>query len=509
MRHRRFTVRPIAMLLLISAASLGGSVANATVTCAADHPGGGDWASLNGALDNSRNQSLEDTIGVAEVASLAPAWKFSPRDIPHNGNFQSTPVIAEGCVFMTNSSGHAYALNADTGELVWAERYEQTVTGVCCGGTMFAPAVANGVVYINVSHNPETATDTKGPYVLALDATDGSVLWRSDQVAFEPGSYTNSSAVYINSGDPDSTADDLIWIGISNPEQDLNQIGGFALVNAVTGDVVKRTRTVPIEQFEKGMGGGAIWSTAAIDEDLYGYAGTAQPSCWTCPESELVNAIIKFDVDSTRDTFGQIVDAHKGTWDSELRGDHIYYIDVDFAASPTLYDDVNGEPMVAELQKSGWVHAAHTRHMSRAWSTPVSPYGTATGNYSTTATDGLGTIFAHGTFPGQIVALDGTTGLIKWASPAPTLVGANPLTYANGVLWLAGGLGVLHAYDAATGLPLLARPMQLDTEGLCMNAGGGVAIARHTVYAVCGDGEVGLSSNDGEGGWIVAYRLPS
>jgi hypothetical protein len=75
-------------------------------------------------------------------------------------------------------------------------------------------------------------------------------------------------------------------------------------------------------------------------------------------------------------------------------------------------------------------------------------------------------------------------------------------------VWLASGLGILHAFDAATGAPLLARPMQVDAGGFCMNAGGGVAIARNTVYAVCGDGEPGLGSNEGAGGYIVAYRLP-
>jgi len=522
MRSGLVRIRSLAFAVIISATALGAVSADAAGTCAEDHPGGGDWPTLNGSLDNSRNQTLEETIGAAEVATLAPAWSFSPQDIPHDGGFQSTPVIAEGCVFMTNSSGHAYALNADNGELVWAKRYEETVQGVCCGGTMFAPAVVDGVMYINVSHNPTTATDEKGPYVLALDAHTGDIIWASDHVAFEDGAYTNSSAVYVENGD-----DDLIWIGISNPEDELNQTGGFALVDAspacsaesadvcttsvdgaTGGEVVARTRTVPDSQHDKGMGGGSIWSTAAVDEDLYAYAGTGQPSCWACPESEFVNAIIKFDVDRNRETFGQIVDVHKGNWDSELRGDSVYYIDVDFAASPTLLDDANGEQVVAELQKSGWVHAAHTRHMSRAWSVPVSGYGTAVGNYSSTATDGDGNLFVHGTFPGQVLSLDGTTGIPNWVAPAPTIAGANPLTYANGVVWLASGLGILHAFDAASGVPLLARPMALDTAGLCMNAGGGVAIARHTVYAVCGDGEVGLSANEGTGGWVVAYRLP-
>ena len=523
MQHRSSRFRLLALALVVAASGISALPSSADVAaCASDHPGGGDWPTLNGSAANTRNQALETTIDATNVAQLTPAWSFTSQSTNEVGSLHSTPIVGEGCVFITNSAGYVYAFNADSGELVWSERFEETVQGVCCGGTMFAPALNDGVLYINVSHNPETATDTKGPYVLALNAHTGDILWKSEQVAWEPGSYTNSSAVFVENGD-----DDLVIIGISNPEDVLNQTGGFALVDASPtcshataavcnndavgadgGSILKRTRTVTDAQYAQGMGGGSIWTTAAVDDDLYAYAGTGQPSCWTCPESEYVNAIIKFDVDANRSTFGQIVDVLKGDWDSEPRPDQVYYIDVDFAASPTLYEDEFGQQMVAELQKSGWVHAGHTDRMSRAWKAPVSAYGTALGNYSTTTTDGNGTLFVHGTYPGSLWSINGTTGLPNWVVPAPTLVGANPLTYANGVVWLASGLGVLHAYDAATGAPLLARPMAADAGGFCMNAGGGVAIARNTVFAVCGDGEIGLGANEGAGGYLIAYRLP-
>jgi outer membrane protein assembly factor BamB len=83
------------------------------------------------------------------------------------------------------------------------------------------------------------------------------------------------------------------------------------------------------------------------------------------------------------------------------------------------------------------------------------------------------------------------------------------LTFANGVVWLAAGTGVLHAYDAATGATVAARSMSADVGDVCMNAGGGVAIARNTVYVVCGDAGIGYSTGpeDGASGWVIAYRL--
>lgn len=471
----------------------------------ATHPGGA-WPSYGQDLSNSRSQDQEDEISPSEAPLLSGAWAFSPQDRGGTGRMESTPVVAEGCVYVTTSTGYVYALNADTGELVWEGRYAETISGVCCGGTMFAPAVHDGVAYINVARNPETSSSGQGPYVLALDAHTGDVLWESDSVAEEDGAYTNSSAVYY---------DGMVWIGISQPEMESTWTGGFAILDAETGEILDRTRTIPKDQFEEGFSGGAIWSTAAVDDNGYGYATTGQPSPWTGKESELVNAIIKFDFARARDAsgnkvdssevtnpdFGEIVGAIKGTWDRGL--------DVDFGASPTLYEDTNGQQMVAAYQKSGWLHAGYTRHMTHAWSRPLAPLGFFAGNYSSTATDGE-SIFGVGTYPGQMWSVDGSTGIYDWAAPVGTTFGANPVAHANGVIYHADGKGFLDAYDADTGAPLLHRPMSADAGAVCTNVGGGVAIARNTVYAICGERNVahGFGPSDADTGWLIAYQVP-
>src|SRR5204863_9364703 len=61
--------------------------------------------------------------------------------------------------------------------------------------------------------------------------------------------------------------------------------------------------------------------------------------------------------------------------------------------------------------------------------------------------------------------------------------------------------GFLDAYDAATGVPLLARPMAADIGSTDPVASwGGVSIARNTVYAAVGI--TGLSN-----GYVIGYRL--
>lgn len=489
MRSRKI----VALVVALCAASTAfvATTGHAAATCAeASHPGG-DWSLYGQDFGNQRSQPAETTIGTTNVATLEAAWTFSPADAGGTGQIQSTPIVAGGCVYITTSSGYLYALNADSGEQVWNGRFAQTVSGVCCGGTLFAPAYHDGIVYINVSSN--TQTGGVGPHVIAIDANSGDIIWRSAPVATEPGAYTNSSAVYF---------DGMVWIGISGPEQEPNRVGGFALLDAETGELLVRTHTVPDDQWERGFGGGSIWSTAAIDPVAkVGYAGTGQPSAWDGNESERVNAIVKFDLDRSSPTFGEIIDSMKGTWDDPP------YIDVDFAGSPTLYTSELGDQMVAEFQKSGWLHAGYTRHMSAGWSRPLAPFGTALGNYASTATDGKN-IFAHAFLPGQLYSINGTTGIPNWVVPVPTAFGANPVAYANGIVYLPDGKGVLNAYDAATGAPLLQRPMSADTPEPCANSGGGLAIARNTVYSVCGDNGVQLSigPTDGASGWLIAYR---
>src|SRR5205085_734061 len=98
------------------------------------------------------------------------------------------------------------------------------------------------------------------------------------------------------------------------------------------------------------------------------------------------NAIIKIDLDRTRPTFGQIVDAYKGQTDNVVDG--VYnqpvcqtlgnggpgyvnppcgQLDVDFGNGPTMWRTPDGDLMLAQIQKTGMVHVLYGDHMQRAW----------------------------------------------------------------------------------------------------------------------------------------------
>src|SRR3954453_3575581 len=90
--------------------------------CADPSVPGGEWPSYEQNLFNTRAQDAEKKIDASNVGSLTAKWTFSAMHEGGTGSFETTPVVAEGCVSMTTGSGYIYAINADTGALVWKGR---------------------------------------------------------------------------------------------------------------------------------------------------------------------------------------------------------------------------------------------------------------------------------------------------------------------------------------------------------------------------------------------------
>lgn len=496
------------------AIALTTAVAHAQAICAPAAHSGGDWPMYGQNLHNTRKQDAESAINTANVGTLTKAWTFTPAEVGGLGRLESTPVVAEGCVYFATSSGFVYALNADTGELVWKKRVATTSVGQCCGGTIFAGAVHDGVVYFGVGRNQrqvDPISGKTGTFIIALNSQTGEDIWKSPELALETGAYTNSSVVYYK---------DMVWLGISGAEVIVptltpQRVGGFVIVDATDGHLLVRTLTVPDDEFAvRGDAGGSIWSTMAVDDDGFGYASTGQPNPWEgSVQSDFTNAIIKFDMERMRNgalnlDFGKILAAFHGDLDLGR--------DVDLAGSPTLYQDADGAQMVAAAQKSGNLHAGFTTsplsvgpEMLHKWAFPLSGVASPLFNYCSAANDGTN-IYGAGGVPGQLWSVNGTTGVPNWVQPVNTLFAAQPVALANGVVYFPGENGTLYAFDAATGNVLLQRDMHADTDPSCANIGGGIAVARNTVYVMCGDrGSTDFAAPDATpSGWITAYRLP-
>jgi len=452
-------------------------------------------------LAGTRNQTAETTIGPAEAQALTAAWSIPSSSIG-GGSFSNTPVIANGCVYIASSTGNVAALNADTGAIVWTVSLEANPPGGNGGAIVGSVAFHEGRVIVLVNQMFQ-------PYAISLDANTGAQQWRTIVDDDDIADYANASPVIF---------DGMLFFGMSGPDSGDDYSARahqqYYILDVATGAIIAEPFVIPQKDFDKGHRGGAIWATPVIDADSgYLYVGTGNPVSRRF-EHRYDNAIIKIDLNRDSDRFTEIVDAYKGEPDNyvntlyghpacqALGDDQRFWYgggysaacvqqDLDFGSSPNLWTDDNGDIVVGEFQKSGIFHAAWGDTLQPAWRTTISA-PSAIGNAGSSATDGE-TVYV-GVNPGAMVALDTDTGLPVWVSPIGDGVRYQAVSVANGVVYTVDTAGAFDAFDAATGLPLLHRPVRLDT-GASSTAlsSSGVAIARNTIYVAIA-------------GSIVAYR---
>jgi len=489
----------------------GAKAALGTGQCADPNAPGGEWRSYGGDAANTRSQPLEDKINPATAPNLAKAWMFNTADaaaagFSNGGVVQNTPVVADGCVYLSTSTGAVFALNADTGERVWSTKIQGSPAGTLVGGIITgSPTVANGKVYVGVSQVNE-------PVVVALNQADGEILWRKpilDPLKFNKDYRTTtvSAPVLVNG---------MVFQGIMADEAADGPRGGYAFLNAETGDLIHQDWTISDAEYAAGYRGASVWCTAAADEETdHVYACGGNPASKD-KEARYSNALLKIDADPARETFGQIVAAFKGNYDQYYPGldrqpacDNFAdtvpaspwsptcaQLDLDFGASPSLYTvDVAGQPvkMLGDLQKSGVYYSLFADNMQLGWSAVVGTPG-PTWNAASPAVSG-GNVYAAAQAPNQVWGITKDRGRYRWVTPlASPGLHFEAVSAANGVVYTVDNQGTLYLLDAATGVPARVISMPQDVGGpIAAQSSHGVAIARNTVYAAASS-------------YVIAYR---
>ena len=266
------------------------STAAASAPCATP-TAGGEWPSYGHDVANTRTQPQETGFGPSAVAAIKPAWVFSTSSTGDGTGFNTTPVVYGGCVFIGSFGGVAYALDAKTGHVVWQRRLEAPKPG--SGGVVVGAAAITGraVVFL--------VDEFTAPYAIALNRSTGAVIWKSapfapplSASAAQEGSYANSSPIVANG---------FILAGYSPPEGNPTATGGFSLINAKTGEVVRTTPTIPPAAQEEGYAGGGLWSSPAYDPATkYAYWGAGNPNSKT-KQYKTTDAILKIGRASCRE----------------------------------------------------------------------------------------------------------------------------------------------------------------------------------------------------------------
>jgi len=478
-------------------------------TCAPATTAGGDWPSYGHDLSNSRTQPDEHHIGTGNVGTVAKRWVFDAVDALGGGVVDSTPVVADGCVFVMSSvtsGAQLFAVNADDGSPVWTSGPMPGGDAALGGAGVGSVAVANGRVFAFVSQ-------PGAPYAVAFD-TAGHQLWGGGPLALpntndgvverHENAFINASPVVIPSPDGD-----MVFAGFAT-EENVAQggRGGWTIFDAATGAVLAHDHSINDDEMATGAYGASLWATAAADPaGGFVYAATGNPSS-AKPEARNADSLIKIDVGRASPTFGHLVGVYHGIPESyvgALRNQPAcddapdaykvvgswsvtcVQLDLDFGASPNLFRNGTGPLMVGDLQKAGVYHAAYTDTMGGAWTSvmgaPAFPL-----NGASMASDGVGSVFGVSTPGGLMQSLSTVDGRQRWVEPAPDGLHYQSTSVANGVVYCTDDGGFLNAWDATTGLPLLRHNLALDTgeQETTASSSAGVAIARNHLFVASG-----------------------
>lgn len=242
----------------------------------------GAWLTYGRGYEQHRFSPLEQ-ISRSTVGGLGLAWS---RRIGVRHRLQSSPLVADGVIYYTDSWSVVSAVDADTGEELWTldpETRRGHARWSCCGGPINrGTALYRGRVY----------TATFDARLIAIDADTGRKAWDVDTADYP------SRVPYTISGAPLAAAG-MIFIGNSGSEWDHR--GYVTAYDAETGRKVWRFFTVPgnpSEPFEhpeletaartwngewwKLGGGGTVWNALTYDPDLHTlYVGTGNGTPWS------------------------------------------------------------------------------------------------------------------------------------------------------------------------------------------------------------------------------------
>jgi alcohol dehydrogenase (cytochrome c) len=300
-------------------------------------PVGKNWLSYNGDYTGRRYSSL-DQVNVTNVDKLRTHWVFHT---PNSDSLEVTPVVVDGLMFVT-SANDAYALDAQTGRVVW--HYSRAVTEGLIDDASQHHNRGVGIWHTRIY------METDNAHLLCLDARSGHLIW---DVPYTDGNknYGATSAPLI--------VKDKVLVGTSGGDDGVR--GFVSAIDAETGKLVWRFWTIP-GPGEPGSdswpgdaylhGCGTTWMPGTFDPELNTiYWGTSNP----CPDFDgdprpgddlYTDCVLALDPDNG-----------KLKWYFQFTPHDLF--DYDATETPVLIDAVYaGQPrkLLAEANRNGFFY---------------------------------------------------------------------------------------------------------------------------------------------------------
>ncbi|MCY3731069.1 MAG: PQQ-dependent dehydrogenase, methanol/ethanol family [Rhodospirillaceae bacterium] len=242
-----------AFLLLLAPINLAAQVSFERLLNAADEPH--NWLTYSGTYSSIRYSLLEQ-ITPDNVDELELAWVFQAQSLE---KFESTPLVVDGIMYLTEAPNTVVALDARRGRVFWIYQYNPSPESrPCCGRVNRGLAILGNTLFLA----------TLDARLIAIDATTGQPLWQTTVANPEAG-YAMTLAPLI--------VKDKVIIGVAGGEYGIR--GFIAAYQADTGEEVWRFYTIPApgepghETWEDTTGawrhgGASVWLTGSYDPEL-------------------------------------------------------------------------------------------------------------------------------------------------------------------------------------------------------------------------------------------------
>jgi alcohol dehydrogenase (cytochrome c) len=477
------------------------------LTLAAGEPQ--NWLMYSGTYMSQRYSAL-DQIAPGNVRTLEQKWVFQAESLQ---KFETTPLVLDGIMYLTQPPNDVVALDARTGRIFWIYQHKPAPESKpCCGAVNRGLAILGDTLFM-------ATIDAR---LIAIDARNGKPLWNT-KVADHDAGYAMTLAPLV--------VKDKVVVGVAGGEYGIR--GFLAAYDARTGKEAWRFYTIPAPG-EPGHetwpaddswrhGGGSVWLTGSFDPELnLTYWGIGNPGPdWNAsqrPGDNLYSdSVLALDADTGKlkwhfqftphDPYDydsvQVPVLADASWDGRVRKLMLWANRNGFfyALDRTNGKFLSGHPFV----KVNWASGLDDRGRPLATPQPVgapvypgvqggtnwySPsYSPRTGLFYLSAWQDYATIFVsepvdyspgqrytggrptspipgapnpslrgapinnwtEATGHGSVMALDIRTGRTKWKFDMTDVTDAGILTTASDLLFTGGREGYFHALDARTG----------------------------------------------------------
>ncbi len=306
-------------------AALAALAACAEVARAAPQPA--DWPAYNRTLAGDRYSPLAK-ITTANVGRLTLRCAYT---LPEVVSFQTGPLVVGGTMYFTTFGG-SYAIDASSCTEKWSRHRKYAgPSGL---------AVNRGFAYLD----GRLFRGTADAHVIALDASDGRVLWDRALEVQGPGISIPMAPIAANG---------RVYVGNAGGDT-VGVTGHVFALDARDGHVIWRFDVVPEHGRARRtwtnarlpVSGGAFWTSFTLDESkgiLYVPAGNPAPDFDTLDrtgEDLYADSVIALDAASGRLLgYNQIVKRDSHDWDVD--------------SAPTLATTRAGRRIVASANKDG------------------------------------------------------------------------------------------------------------------------------------------------------------